>query len=223
MRFPKLSRHAALGLGAMGLVIASSGVTALASNLASPAGALSVQVPAVAVREQNVNAAGRIRVALPKTSVGVNGSVSVNNLPENSSGRLQVSAQPATGGFARVSDQVLSGNGAPDTVVNYTGSGVLTAMQFWGWFGTASTPGDWCVNVYADGNPAFSDCIFNVATAFSTPFYGGGSTVGGHHYLYFSPAAGVPFEHSLVIQLHTCCGTVATSHVSGRVFWHQTN
>ena len=182
-----------------------------------------MQVPAVAVREQNVNSAGRIRVALPKGGVGVNGSVSVNNLPENSSGRLQVSAQPATGGFARVSDQVLSGNGAPDTVVNYTGSGVLTAMQFWGWFGTASTPGDWCVNVYTDGNPAFSDCIFNVATAFSTPFYGGGTINGGHHYMYFSPAAGVPFEHSLVIQLHTCCGTVATSHVSGRVFWHQTN
>ncbi|MHB1712891.1 MAG: hypothetical protein ACYCV7_16095, partial [Acidimicrobiales bacterium] len=45
------------------------GVAALAS--AQTAGALSAQLPAVGVREQNVNSAGRIRVALPKGSVNV--------------------------------------------------------------------------------------------------------------------------------------------------------
>ena len=109
MRFHRPARRIALGLGAAGIALGSGGLAVAATALIQPAGALSVQVPAVAVREQNVNAAGRIRVALPKTSVGVNGSVSVNNLPENSAGALEVAPQ-STGANAPDQYTTASGN-----------------------------------------------------------------------------------------------------------------
>ena len=109
MRFHRPARRIALGLGAAGIALGSGGLAIAATALIQPAGALSVQVPAVAVREQNVNSAGRIRVALPKTSVGVNGSVSVNNLPENSAGALKVAPQ-STGANAPDQYTTASGN-----------------------------------------------------------------------------------------------------------------
>ena len=96
MRFPQLTHRVALGMGAIGLVLASGGAATAAVSAIQPAGALSAQVPAVGVREQNVNSAGRIRVALPKNSIGVNGSVSVSNLPENSAGHLETSPAAPT-------------------------------------------------------------------------------------------------------------------------------
>ena len=47
------------------MVVGGSGAGAAALVLGHGAGALSLQAPALAVKEQNVNSAGRIRVALP--------------------------------------------------------------------------------------------------------------------------------------------------------------
>ena len=117
------TRHLALGLGAAGLVLGASGASVAATALIQPAGALSVQVPAVAVREQNVNAAGRIRVALPKTSVGVNGSVSVSNLPLNSAGRLQTQNGSGIQQFATTQNGDPVNPGSTVDIVNVQGQG----------------------------------------------------------------------------------------------------
>ena len=124
MRFHRPARRIALGLGAAGLVLGASGATAAATDLIQPAGALSVQVPAVAVREQNVNSAGRIRVALPKGGVGVNGSVAVSNLPVNSAGRVQTQNGNGTAELAQTSWGATFSS-APTVLVDVTGSGIF--------------------------------------------------------------------------------------------------
>ncbi|MHB1712491.1 MAG: hypothetical protein ACYCV7_14010 [Acidimicrobiales bacterium] len=93
------------------------GVAALAS--AQPAGALTGQLPAVGVREQNVNSAGRIRVALPSGGVGVNGNVSVNNFPKTQAvnGTVNVGNLPVKNGQVQVSSS--GGAAAPATPTSY--------------------------------------------------------------------------------------------------------
>ena len=202
----RLTRHLALGLGAVGLALGASGASVAATALVQPAGALSVQVPAVAVREQNVNAAGRIRVALPKTSVGVNGSVSVSNLPLNSAGRLQT--QNGTGNsHSAQAWNVIAGSGAYGlTPVNVSGSGVfkgltLTAYQ-------DGNAGCAAAAVTIDGQSLFSEAIGG-ASEFGTtsPIEGGANpNNGGNNYLYFNPPGGLPFHKSLSVSVFSNCG-----------------
>ncbi|MHB1712514.1 MAG: hypothetical protein ACYCV7_14125, partial [Acidimicrobiales bacterium] len=190
------------------------GVAALAS--AQPAGALSAQLPAVGVREQNVNSAGRIRVALPSGGVGVNGSVSVNNfpktqgvsgtvnvgnLPENSAGQLKVAptATPTTG-------QPLQASAGPwDTltpgqvinVVNATGSGTFTELR-------VNTNGnhDCTVTVTIDGQTAFSQaCSWGATSSSGAAAISGGMNSTGGYVLNYTPPAPLTYSKSLVVSI----------------------
>ena len=204
MRFHRPARRIALGLGAAGIALGSGGLAIAATALIQPAGALSVQVPAVAVREQNVNAAGRIRVALPKTSVGVNGSVSVNNLPLNSAGRLQTQNGTGEPHFV-VSGQ--DGITAPVDIVNVqNSSGTLTALEV----NSASTSGGAYpanvarVTVLVDGHVAMTQTTGGGCCWMSTPDWGWDFSGGSPSYglgFYYDPRTPVSYHHSLVIQV----------------------
>ena len=196
------TRHLALGLGAAGLVLGASGATAAATALVQPAGALSVQVPAVAVREQNVNAAGRIRVALPKGGVGVNGSVSVNNLP--------VPGEPH---WASWNGQVGT---TPVTILNLSGSGYFNSAEI-GNNGGGSNPSCQGLTVIIDGNVAFQS-PFGLPHGYpflpSSVLNGAPNAIGGWA-MNFLPRQPLAFQHSLVVQseIYSCAGagSLATS------------
>ena len=213
MRFHRPARRIALGLGAAGIALGSGGLAIAATALIQPAGALSVQVPAVAVREQNVNAAGRIRVALPKTSVGVNGTVDVGNLPENSTGQLEVapSAAPAPGvpHLVKFGPWVQINNGQTVTVADVTGSGVFSGLHL------ASSlngqPGNGLVTVSVDGVSVFS---WDVGWANYTGTGGAlsGATFAGLDYINYFPPKGLAFGKSLVV-------TVTNNNGGSASYW----
>ena len=194
------TRHLALGLGAAGLVLGASGASAAATALIQPAGALSVQVPAVAVREQNVNAAGRIRVALPKTSVGVNGSVSVSNLPVNSAGRVQVQNGTATTyqaeGFPTVGTSA-------QTIVNVTGTGNLKFLEVGDAGSGSHHPWYLGVTVITDGHEAwYSDVGGQYWIGNNTPGASFTNINEADGYgLTLALPGGIPFEHALQVIL----------------------
>ncbi len=210
------TRHLALGLGAAGLVLGASGASIAATALIQPAGALSVQVPAVAVREQNVNAAGRIRVALPKTSVGVNGSVSVSNLPVNSAGRLQTQ----NGSGEPHNKQFYGGVAAyqPVNLVSVKGSGVLTGVEF----GNCDHQNGWqeILQINIDGRQVFSEAPGQQYWYRSTSVLsvGTGATCGGWSLAYFPPG-GLAFHNSLSVTL----APQGSSGTNSADVWYTTN
>ncbi len=205
------TRHLALGLGAAGIALGSGGLAVAATALIQPAGALSVQVPAVAVREQNVNAAGRIRVALPKAGVGVNGSVSVNNLPENSAGQMQTASN-----LNQTSHEIEWGTGnitsTPQTALNVSGAGVFDGFEV-----ATGSQSALVVSVKIDGNTVFYDGTNGAGCCLggSTPVWGSNSP----SEMYFYPRIGLPFEHSLVVTIALNYGPATGAN--GR-FWYQT-
>jgi hypothetical protein len=210
------TRHLALGLGAAGLVLGASGASIAATALIQPAGALSVQVPAVAVREQNVNAAGRIRVALPKGGVGVNGSVSVSNLPVNSAGRLQTQ-----NGSGEPHNKQFGGDVAVDQWVNLLsvkGSGVLTGVEF----GNCDNQNGWqeTLIINIDGQQVFNEQPGMQYWYRSTSVLsmGTGPTCGGWSLAYFPPG-GLAFHNSLSVTLQTAG---SSGHNQADV-WYTTN
>ena len=200
MRFHRPARRIALGLGAAGIALGSGGLAIAATALIQPAGALSVQVPAVAVREQNVNSAGRIRVALPKTSVGVNGTVDVGNFPKS----IHQSSYQAAAGL-----QLNSGQSR--TVLNVSGPGVLKGAILSDFTGAA-----YCYSIITDGNVVASGDTGTAA------YLGGFSNNGMYRSVWdpqasgrfptlvkgwateFTPPGGLPFQHSLQVVLSGC-------------------
>ncbi|MHB1712486.1 MAG: hypothetical protein ACYCV7_13985, partial [Acidimicrobiales bacterium] len=182
---------------------------------AQPAGALSAQLPAVGVREQNVNSAGRIRVALP------NGSVNVGNLPLNSAGQLKVapigsgttpSGPGSTVGFAQGAP--INANGTPVVLVDTKGAGVLKQLA-------VSTGANPCVavDVIIDGanaTPTFRICdlgyIFGVNnTVLGERVTGSGNSSGGET-LSIAPPGGLPFQHSLKVVAYMPPGSGPSSY-----------
>ena len=226
----RLTRHLALGLGAVGLALGASGASVAATALVQPAGALSVQVPAVAVREQNVNAAGRIRVALPKTSVGVNGSVSVSNLPLNSAGRLQTQNGSGVQQFGTTQNGDPVNPGSTVDIVNVQGHGRFQGFDI-GTSGPASANG--YVLVLIDGHAVYNDGFSAPATTdgggngtsnsgccgLGIPGVWGSVTTDGLG-VYFLPPGGFVYHHSLVV----LAGNYGSSSygITGRV-WYTTN
>ena len=212
MRFPRLTHRVALGLGAIGLVLASGCAATAVVSAIQPAGALSAQVPAVGVREQNVNSAGRIRVALPKGSLGVSGSVSVSNLPENSAGRVKVQngSVPETSHMAQGGVGNLAPGGAPQTILYVSGPGVLKGAIL-----SDFTGGAYCYQIYTDGNEVaggdtgsagylsgfahngFYRSVYDPqAHGLTTPVTGWSTE--------FTPPGGLPFAHSLKVAVEGC-------------------
>ncbi|MHB1504127.1 MAG: hypothetical protein ACYCTL_08450 [Acidimicrobiales bacterium] len=202
MRFPRLTHRVALGMGAIGLVLASGGAATAAVSAIQPAGALSAQVPAVGVREQNVNSAGRIRVALPKGSLGVSGSVSVSNLPENSAGQLKVA--PATPSVSNEPHQASYGPwgtlspGQTATVLSVTGSGTFTGLR-----ATTNTNASDCwVNVVVDGQIAFGQaCTWGAVWSPGNGAMSGGLSAGGGYEINYNPAEPLTYSKSLVVTI----------------------
>ncbi len=211
MRFHRPARRIALGLGAAGIALGSGGLAIAATALIQPAGALSVQVPAVAVREQNVNAAGRIRVALPKTSVGVNGSVSVSNLPVNSAGRVQVQNGNGTPGYQRFGPWVnLPGGDATTTVGSVSGKGILRGMEISisPYYGSSAEPAGY-VNLYVDGKVVYSvDVAWGQSINGDNPAVGEGhlGQNGGNSSLHFFPPGGYAFGQGVQVQFFNYTG-----------------
>ncbi len=194
----KIRGKALASLVAGSSLIAGGGIGVAAVAALSPAGALSVQVPAVAVREQNVNAAGRIRVALPKTSVGVNGSVSVSNLPLDSAGRLQT--QNASGPWHQAFGGSSNVGSNPVTVASVTGAGVFKGFQL----AIANATNGYAnvyVTIYADGQVVFSRSVFAFICCWpSTPTMGAENLPNARS-MWFYPPGGIRFTKSLRITL----------------------
>ena len=217
MRFHRPARRIALGLGAAGLVLGASGATAAATDLIQPAGALSVQVPAVAVREQNVNSAGRIRVALPKGGVGVNGSVAVSNLPVNSAGRLRTA--PSSGGTsygARSGPWFQVSASSPVTLTDVQGRGVFHGVVMVVGTGLGNGSGFNCgqpggfVTVTIDGHVAFDgDGCWGADGYYGASSALGGSNNGSSGELHFFPPGGMAFQKSLVVTVSGDSGVAA--------------
>ena len=198
------TRHLALGLGAAGLVLGASGATAAATALIQPAGALSVQVPAVAVREQNVNSAGRIRVALPKTSVGVNGTVAVSNLPVNSAGRVQTQNGNGTAELAQTSWGATFSS-APTVLVDVTGSGIFKGANL----SDFANSGCLAIQGSIDGMGFYYQINAAMDIGGNSAVLGG-SVSGGQARLWFMPPGGLPFHHSLLVEASYACGGTTT-------------
>ncbi len=195
MRFSGISHRLSLGLGAIGLVLASGGAATAVVSAIQPTGALSAQVPAVGVREQNVNSAGRIRVALPKGSIGVNGSVSVSNLPENSSGRLQVQNGSGTSGFA-AQDSLSLPAGQSVVLARVSGPGRFVGVDI-GTNGYSSNA-QIALVVQLDGATVMADGIAGPACCgLGAPGIWGSEANGTGGY--FFPPGGLPFHKSLVV------------------------
>ena len=221
MRFHRPARRIALGLGAAGIALGSGGLAIAATALIQPAGALSVQVPAVAVREQNVNAAGRIRVALPKTSVGVNGSVSVKNLPVNSAGRLQT--QNGAGVTAMASGAyTVPASSNPVTVLDVSGSGTFESMnvmaynQYW--------PNDYfSVAVFTDGVLAFDRNVGALCCWALSPSVFSEAQPNNFRSMYFNaPDGGFAFHHSLQVEILNVTPNTPSSFSGVYHIWYST-
>ena len=204
MRFHRPARRIALWLGAAGIALGSGGLAIAATALIQPAGALSVQVPAVAVREQNVNAAGRIRVALPKTSVGVNGSVSVSNLPLDSAGRLQTQNGNGTAELAQTSWGATFSS-APTVLVDVTGSGIFKGANL----SDFANSGCLAIQGSIDGMGFYYQINSAMAIGGNSAVLGG-SVSGGQARLWFMPPGGLPFHHSLLVEASYAWGGTTT-------------
>ncbi|MHB1711960.1 MAG: hypothetical protein ACYCV7_11240 [Acidimicrobiales bacterium] len=220
-------------LAGSALLAGGGGLGAVALASAQPAGALSAQLPAVGVREQNVNAAGRIRVALPKGGIGLSGNVSVNNfpktqgvsgtvnvgnLPTNAAGRVQT--QNGRGQSQLAQAWAVTINNAGITPVNVSGSGVFKGLVL-----SAYQDGNAGCNfafVTIDGRQMLGDTIGGASAFGSTNPAVGGSNPngGGMNFLYFTPPGGLPFHSSLNVHLSNGCGG-QTSPIAYRI-WYTT-
>ncbi|MHB1487400.1 MAG: hypothetical protein ACYCZM_07595 [Acidimicrobiales bacterium] len=201
MSFPRPARRFALGFAAIGIALASAGVATAATAMIQPAGALSAQVPAVGVREQNVNSAGRIRVALPASQVpsGV-------HLPLNAAGRVQTQNGTGVSHEAFLDQSV---GAAPVTWVMVSGKGIFEGVGIGN--NGRGNPSNSCQsltiiidgqNVFADGAPLASDWFGNNGELSSQV----GNGVGGTG-MQFWPRGGLPFQKSLQIVTSTGCNS----------------
>lgn len=202
------------------MVLGGSGAGAAALVLGHGAGALSLQAPALAVKEQNVNAAGRIRVALPAGGVGVNGSVdvgnfpksvNVGNLPLNSAGRLQT--QNGTGAWLQGSGAASNVGSSPVTVVSISGPGALKGMMLSIQNVAANAINNVKVIIVADGSTVFARSWFAFVCCWpSTPELGSttpnatatsyASGNPSHNAsMWFYPPGGIHFRHSMQIEV----------------------
>ncbi|MHB1487759.1 MAG: hypothetical protein ACYCS7_06985 [Acidimicrobiales bacterium] len=182
-----------VGLAGMlaGTALLGGGLGTAAIATLPAAGAATAQLPAAAVREQNVNAAGRIRVALP------GGSVNVGNLPVNSAGQLQV----APPGVSPAHLPQACGNGlgaSPATLLSVGGPGVFRGIVLWT-NGPVVT-----VNISVDGQSWMSSTGgLNTGIADNTAGGSvGNSIIGGppgSSNFHFFPPSGLGFAHSLAI------------------------
>ncbi|MHB1711054.1 MAG: hypothetical protein ACYCV7_06590 [Acidimicrobiales bacterium] len=202
------------------------GVVALAS--AQPAGALSAQLPAVGVREQNVNSAGRIRVALPSGGVGVNGSVSVSNFPKTQgvNGTVNVGNLPLnSAGQLKVTSGAATASGVPHqasvgpwlglsprqiaTIVNVTGSGTFTGLRAL----TQNSGTDCWVQVTIDGHVPFSQaCSWGAYYAPGSGPMSGGIVPGNGYEINYNPSVPLTYSKSLMV-------TIQNSGANGDGFW----
>ncbi|MHB1711052.1 MAG: hypothetical protein ACYCV7_06580 [Acidimicrobiales bacterium] len=194
------------------------GVAALAS--AQPAGALSAQLPAVGVREQNVNSAGRIRVALPKGGVGVNGNVNVSNFPKTQA--VKVTNFPPSGaagtGVPHMATQgpwFTLNPGQTSTLVNVTGSGTFIGLTA----AVDSTAGPDCwVHATIDGNTVFTgNCSWGV---YNSGIYGGTSVYGSRE-VHFTPPTPMKYSKSLVVTITSVATTSPNQYWASA--WYTTN
>ncbi|MHB1487760.1 MAG: hypothetical protein ACYCS7_06990 [Acidimicrobiales bacterium] len=203
MKWFALPRSVGLAGMLAGTALLGGGLGTAAIATLPAAGAATAQLPAAAVREQNVNAAGRIRVALPSTGVGVNGNVSVSNLPTNSAGRLKT--QNGTGQAQLAQAWAVTINDGGITPANVSGSGVfkglvLTAYQD----GNAGCAGAF---VTIDGQQMLGEAIGGGANfGVTNPIEGASNPNGaGNNFLYFTPPGGLPFHKSLNVNLKSFC------------------
>jgi hypothetical protein len=158
-----------------------------------------------------VNSAGRIRVALPKGGVGVNGSVSVSNFPTSVSvNNLPVPGKPR---WASWNGQV---GMTPVTILSISGSGYFNSAEI-GNNGGGSNPSCQNLTVIIDGNVAFQSS-FGPPHGYpflpSSVLNGAPNAIGGWA-MNFLPRQPLAFQHSLVVQseIYSCAGagSLATS------------
>ena len=210
------------------MVIGGAGAGTAALALSHSAGALSLQAPAIAVKEQNVNAAGRIRVALPNGGVGVNGTVSVNNFPKTQPvtgtvnvGNLPTPQNSTTGNSQFTQDwNVPLTAGVTYTPLNLSGSGVFKGFQL-----TAYQDGNaGCVVAFVniDGRNVFGEGLSEASLFGATSPIEGGTNAGnsGNNFMYFTPPGGFPFHASLNVNLVSNCGPPAPIGIR---IWYTTN
>ena len=189
------------------MVVGGAGAGTAALALSHSAGALSLQAPAIAVREQNVNSAGRIRVALPSGGVGVNGTVAVSNfpktvnvgnLPTNAAGRVQTQNGRGASEYASGYTPGLA-EGHSVTIANVTGTGVFKGVEM----GTDANSPFARVTVIIDGRTVFSHSVgihywFPNTANFTS---GQGLNANGGWSLSFFPPGGFAFHKSLVVTI----------------------
>ena len=211
-------RATVAALAGTAMVVGGAGAGTAALALGHSAGALSLQAPAIAVREQNVNAAGRIRVALPSSGVGVNGTVSVSNfpktqpvsgtvnvgnLPTNSSGQLKVVPGAATGVAGNSSTAWNTAFGASPTIIaNVSGSGVFKGALLSDFHGNQCS----ALTIQIDGSPYAYYQISSAIVVGGNSATLGGSVSGGQARMWFMPPGGLPFHKSLVVEATNPCG-----------------
>ncbi|MHB1487758.1 MAG: hypothetical protein ACYCS7_06980 [Acidimicrobiales bacterium] len=202
MRIFQLPHRVGLAGMLAGTALLGAGLGTAAIATLPAAGAATAQLPAAAVREQNVNAAGRIRVALPSTGVGVNGNVSVSNLPTNSAGRVQT--QNGTGEPQWIYSSSSAGT-FPVTVANVKGTGTLKFLEILQ--SQPGNPNNVAYSLTVDGHTAMAGSLFGGCCWASTPAYGWQTTPANTHVFYLDPSGGIPFHSSLVIQVRSLGGT----------------
>ncbi|MHB1488850.1 MAG: hypothetical protein ACYCZM_15125 [Acidimicrobiales bacterium] len=191
-----------VGLAGMlaGTALLGAGLGTAAIATLPAAGAATAQLPAAAVREQNVNAAGRIRVALPSTGVGVNGNVSVSNLPTNSAGRIRVSTAPAGEPNTAFFNGSVPNSGRPTTLVSLNGPGVLKGFVA----GNSSGDNNEFFILTIDGHTILSDGQNGYAWLGDSSVWGGSTTPPPYCSsclaVHFFPPGGLNFTHSLVLE-----------------------
>ncbi|MHB1787452.1 MAG: hypothetical protein ACYCS7_15210, partial [Acidimicrobiales bacterium] len=187
------------GLLAGAVLVTGGGLGAAAVMTLPAAGAATAQLPAAAVREQNVNAAGRIRVALPSTGVGVNGNVSVSNLPTNAAGRVRT--QNGTGTWNQASGGSSNVGSTPVQLISKSGSGVFQGLQLAvqnaGSTGYANT----YVQVVADGHVVFERSWFAFICCWASSPTLGATTMPNSRSMWFYPPGGIRFHHSFQVNV----------------------
>ena len=220
-------RATVAALAGTAMVVGGAGAGTAALALGHSAGALSLQAPAIAVREQNVNAAGRIRVALPNGGVGVNGTVSVNNFPKTQpvSGTVNIGNLPApqnatgSAGGATINTNIGT---QTVTLLSLTGPGNLSGITL-----SDNAGGAWAqvaLIITVDGHTVYSNGVCAPGCWYGTPVARGinnfSNSAGGGVSLF--PPGGFSFKHSLTIQAATYGGLQGT-HLLGQTFWTLAN
>ena len=203
-------RATVAALAGTAMVVGGAGAGTAALALGHSAGALSLQAPAIAVREQNVNSAGRIRVALPSGGVGVNGTVSVSNFPKTQpvSGTVNVGNLPSTSaGTSHLASAFFTVTGNPTTLLNVSGNGVFKGIGIGDNLSGNGCNASLTLVITIDGQNVFSDGAPLAAGWFgSTSYLSSAVNNQGGWGMQFWPSGGLPFHQSLVVKAYDGCG-----------------